>query len=163
MYHWTKRKIKSKYEKVKKDVSNYLEQVIKEEKTPHDIALGFAVGAFIGILPTPGISVALALLAIFIWKRLNKVAIFAGIAVFNPFVNIPIIYYAHLLGGLLIPPVFPPDTPYGYVVHLLNTSARILAGSIITATLLSIASYFIVKRITSNYFAMKKTKKLISL
>lgn len=160
MYHWTKRKIQQKYEKVKNRVANYLEDVIKEEKTPHDIAMGFAVGAFIGILPTPGVSVALAFLAIFIWKHLNKVAIFAGIALFNPFVNIPIIYYAHLLGGLLIPPVFPPDTPYGYLVQLLNTSARIFAGSIITATILSTISYFIVKKIVSNYFANKKAQKV---
>ena len=160
MYQWTKRKIQAKYNKVRENTQNYLQEVVKEEKNPHEIGLGFAIGTFIGILPTPGVSVLLGLLAAFIWKRLNKLAILAGIAVFNPVVNAPIIYFSHRLGGFLIPPVFPPDTPYGYLVKILHTSARILAGTIIVGALISIASYFIAKRIAEDYSIKKNARKI---
>ena len=158
MYQWTKKKIIKKYQKGKNDVLNYLEEVIRLKKTPEEIALGFAVGVFIGILPTPGFNVLLGLLTIFIWKKLNKFMLFAGMVLFNPFVSAPIIYFSHRVGGLLLPPVFPPDTFYGHLVQVLHTSARILAGSVIVGLIAAFISYFIIKKLAKRFIHYKNKK-----
>ncbi|MDP3917483.1 MAG: DUF2062 domain-containing protein [Nanoarchaeota archaeon] len=128
-------------------IKKYFKEVLEIKKTPHEIALGFAVGTFIGILPTPGINIILALIIIFIFKHLNKIAIFGGIAIFNPVTTTPLIYYAHRIGGLIVTPLRPTDKLYPLIREFLDLSIRIIVGTLILAPIIAAISYFIVKKI----------------
>jgi len=156
MYKKTKKKVLETHANIKKRVIEYFEEVVRLKKTPHEIALGFALGVFIGILPTPGFNILIGLGLIFIFKKLNKIALFAGMAIFNPIVSAPVIYFSHRIGGLFIPPLVPTDTPYGFLVEFLHTSARVLGGSIVVGLVVSIIIYHIVKRITKRFIESKQ-------
>jgi len=131
-------------------IKKYFKEVLEIKKTPHEIALGFAVGVFIGILPTPGINILLGILTIFIFKHLNKIALFGGIAIFNPLTTVPIIYYAHRLGGLIVTPLRPTSTLYPFVREFLNLSIRIIVGTLILGPIIATICYFIVKKIVTK-------------
>lgn len=82
-------------------IKHHFLEVIRIKKTPHEIALGFAVGTLIDILPTFGINILLAFLAILLYKKLNKIAVFGALIFWNPFFTVPIHAYAFKLGGSL--------------------------------------------------------------
>ncbi len=159
MYRWTKKKITNKIGSIEKKIAKMLDHIIEYHKTPHEIALGFSIGVFLGLVPMAGIEYLIALLIIFLFKHINKLFLFAGMAVFNPIISAPFVYYGHRLGGLILRPVFPPDTPYGYIVELLHTSARILAGSIIIGCTMAVISYFIVKHFAKKFIHSRTIHK----
>lgn len=70
---------------------------------PHDIALGMAVGIFIGFLPIMGIQMTVALLAALPFRRVNKVAATAGVWITNPITVIPIYAFIYWVGTFLYP------------------------------------------------------------
>ena len=53
-------------------------KLIREHNTPHEIALGAAIGAFIGVLPVYGLHTVLAIVAALIVRPANKIAILLG-------------------------------------------------------------------------------------
>ena len=52
-----------------KKIREHFSEVIKIKRSPHSIALGFAVGTFLAILPTPGFSILLGLLIVLIYQK----------------------------------------------------------------------------------------------
>lgn len=44
----------------KEKIMHHFHEALRIKKSPHSIALGFGIGTFIGILPTPGFGVLLA-------------------------------------------------------------------------------------------------------
>jgi len=50
-----------------------LREFVGIKKSAHSIALGFAIGTFIGIMPTPGFGVLFALLVVLFYKEVNKI------------------------------------------------------------------------------------------
>src|ERR1044072_6189876 len=73
---------------------------------PERIALAFAVGAFIGFSPLLGLHTILAAIVAVIW-RLNKLAVFTGAYIQNPWTMAPIIVASWAIGRWFI------DTPIG--------------------------------------------------
>jgi uncharacterized protein len=68
---------------------------------PERTALAFSVGVFIAFSPFLGLHTLMATLIAF-WFRFNKVAIYAGTFVNNPFLTlVPIILASYWLGALL--------------------------------------------------------------
>ncbi len=55
-----------------------LSTLLKSNNAPHEIALGVAIGVFIGIMPLYGFHTLLFMLAAFLIPRVNKIAIFLG-------------------------------------------------------------------------------------
>ncbi|MBO4440995.1 DUF2062 domain-containing protein [bacterium] len=70
---------------------------------PHDIALGLAVGIFIGFLPIMGIQMTVALLVALPFRHVNKVAATAGVWITNPITVIPIYAFIYWVGTFLYP------------------------------------------------------------
>ncbi len=141
--------------KLIKKTKEHFNSIIKTEKTPHHIAIGFAIGTFIGIIPTPGISVILAFLVILIYPKVNKIAIFGALAVWNPFVTIALYPPSYRIGNLLFKdaPLIKFETVI--VDQIYNFSMRFLVGNLILALAISAISYLIV-RIVVQLFQKKK-------
>ncbi len=68
---------------------------------PERTALAFAIGAFIGFSPLLGFHTILAAIIAVIW-RLNKVAIFTGVYISNPWTMAPVIAASWAIGKLII-------------------------------------------------------------
>jgi uncharacterized protein (DUF2062 family) len=76
-------------------------RILHVNDTPHKIALGVAIGVFIGWTPVigPHMIMALALCALL---RANKLAGVASVWVSNPFTMVPIYYPSYLVGRLAV-------------------------------------------------------------
>lgn len=69
--------------------------------TPERIALAFAVGVFLAFSPFIGLHTFLGLFCAFAFG-LNRIALFAGVFVNNPWTLIPIYAASAYVGGLLV-------------------------------------------------------------
>lgn len=85
---------------LKKGPKHWYNEVVKAKITPRDIALGFSVGLFIGMLALPILNFILLVLALAI-LRVNKLAVMFGyVLVLWP--TSPFIYYTSLRIGVFI-------------------------------------------------------------
>jgi uncharacterized protein (DUF2062 family) len=78
---------------------------------PERTALAFSIGVFIAFSPLLGLHTLLAT-AIALWFRFNKVAVYAGTFINNPFLTlVPIVVVSYGLGALLLgqPLRLPPE------------------------------------------------------
>lgn len=76
--------------------------IVKEKDPPHKIALGLALGIFVGFLPIMGIQMATVTL-IALPLRGNLKAANAGVWLSNPITFIPLYYVNYLLGLQVFP------------------------------------------------------------
>jgi uncharacterized protein len=130
--------------KTRKYFEKHLDLIFQTKSSPHSIALGFALGTFIGILPTPGISLLLAIIIIFIFKRISKYSLIGAILLWNPLVQSPIYALSYKLGKLIYrnrPIVEYQVTIYKQVYEY---TLRYLTGNLILAITISILCYFLV-------------------
>jgi len=140
-------------------------RLLRAKDPPHRIALGLALGIFIGMLPIMGIQ--MAVVAVFALPfRANLKAAVAGVWISNPITFIPL-YYANYRFGLLVLSSRETDQAafsraienasrwdWGDIGasmrHLFDFGADILVplwlGSAILAVLLGIPTYFITYR-----------------
>lgn len=135
----------------KNKMHKYFQEIMSIKKSPHSIALGFAIGTGIAVLPTPGIGIFAGLLVIFLFKKVNKISLFGAMLIFNPLILAPIYYLSYQLGNWLLgnaPKQEFEVSLYNIVYHL---SGRFLMGNIIISVVISFASYFLVKYIAQKY------------
>lgn len=88
---------------------DFVEQVVGIQETPHQIALGAAIGIFVGFLPLMGVQMGVSVpLA---WAlRGNKMLAAAGVWITNPVTFIPF-YYTCYLAGLVF---YAPEVPLSF-------------------------------------------------
>jgi uncharacterized protein (DUF2062 family) len=127
-----------------KKIKHHFHEIAKTRVTPHSIALGFAAGTAIGLIPTPGFGVILALLAILIFEKINKISIFIGMAVWNPIVCAPFHVLSYVLGDKILGSIKLTET-HATINRLFSFTAKYLLGNIIITITISVATYFIVK------------------
>lgn len=83
-----------------------LSSVLALDDAPHAIALGVAIGIFVGLTPTVGIQTGLILGIVFITRRFfyfNASAAMAATYVSNPFTMLPMYYFWYHLGTWFVP------------------------------------------------------------
>jgi uncharacterized protein len=148
--------IKRYVEKIK----HHFREVIKLKTTPQTIALGFAIGTFISVLPTPGFNILLGLLIVLIFERVSKLSLFGAILFWNPITSIPIYWLNHKVGDLLFGSA--PVVKYNiiFVDFVYNFSRRYLLGSVINGIIISALCYLIVWFIASKYYKSKKVDEI---
>ncbi|MFC6718427.1 DUF2062 domain-containing protein [Natrialbaceae archaeon GCM10025810] len=71
---------------------------LDESHTPHEIAASFAIGVFVTALPTGGLGIGLFFVFAYWWSWVSTVAMFASVAVLNPFVK-PVVYVSSFYLG----------------------------------------------------------------
>lgn len=127
----------------KSKFKNYFEKVMKTKKGLRSIALGFSIGAFITILPTPGLNILLGLLMIFLLPYISKYALFTAYFVFNGIVKTPIYLFALYLGTQL----------FGNKQELLLNTSLINLGTMFTKNfILGVLIVDIVLAVLSYHF-----------
>ena len=90
-----------------------LRYILLIEDTPHSIALGTAVGMFIGMTPTVGIQMVIVIIFEFLVKPLftfNRWAALITVYISNPLTMTPIYWFNYKVGTLFIEEHVPSET-----------------------------------------------------
>ncbi|WP_440769480.1 DUF2062 domain-containing protein [Natronorubrum sp. DTA28] len=129
-------------------VRGQLLAAFREEHTPNQVAASFAIGIFITAMPTGGLGIGLFFILISIWSWISKPAIFASVAVLNPFVK-PLVY----LGSFQVGALLLGSESVGSLDGTATESAwvaikQLLLGNLIIATFLSAIGYVTVLHLT---------------
>jgi len=85
----------------RRSLRTVLRSILLLDDTPHSIALGTAIGMFIGLTPTMGLQMLIVLMMAFSTSRLfrfNKVAGCLAVYVTNPFTAIPVYWFEYRVG-----------------------------------------------------------------
>lgn len=131
----------------------YLEKIVADvlhtDGSAKRVALSFAIGTFIALLPTFGIGVFVGLLFLLLFPYLHKPALLSAFVVWNPFVQIPLYSLGIAIGAYLYSGM--PVVTYDFVLldQVIALTRRVLIGNLIvtsTLTLLSYAAIFILIR-----------------
>jgi len=141
-------------------------RLIKIRGQPNEIALGFAMGIFIGMSPTVGLQMAIAVFfaALFKW---NKVSAVIGVWISNP-ITIPFIYsLTYFFGANLLGITAKADNLSGgldasTVYNMLSKAPEILwamfVGGILIGLPLSLVGYYFCHSAVRKYQADIKNK-----
>ena len=142
--------------KLKEKIKHHFQEVMKVKTSPHSIALGFAIGTLIAILPTFGLGILIGVLVVLIFEKVNKFSLLLSFVVFNTFTMIPLYLLSYKIGDLIFGS--SPVSKYNIVIlnQIYNFSRRYLIGNLIVAIVISTISYFIVKKIVLLYIQKKK-------
>ena len=145
---------------IRKGINRWFNDLIKLKKSPREIATGLAIGLFISAMFTPGLNILLALFAIAFF-RVNKLAIFAGLAVLNPFVATGI-YVASLKLGIVITGAPPIDLPLNvfniYIIKYVfqNYLAPFYIGNVILSAAIALTGYFLMYYLVREYYKKRE-------
>ncbi len=146
-----------------KNILNYLKKLIKTEASPASVALGFATGTFVAILPTPGFGIFVALFLAFLFKKINKAGILVAFSIWNPLVLVPTYWFCYYLGDL----VFEPNPSIHFSYEILNQvyhySGKFLIGNGFVAVVASSLCYYVVFTLLSLHKEKKDFKKMFRL
>lgn len=130
-------------EKIKEKVIN----LIKSHSNPHGIALGVAIGVFIAIMPVYGLHTVLVIIAAFLVRPANKLAILLGTNVSLP-PTVPFITWgSYEIGRFLLGKNYPALTRSFFANFNLRTAKDLyyplFVGSAVFGLACAITFYFI--------------------
>ena len=129
---------------------------------PHYIAMGMAIGIFVGITPTMPFHTVIAVALAFILRG-SKAAAAIGVWFGNP-ISAPFFYLgSYKIGMFIFGHSAPFDVKYESVLELLKLGADVtvamVVGGIILGILPGFASYFITRKIIKT-IRSRKTARL---
>ena len=124
-----------------------LKEMLSARSWPHEIALGFAIGTLISILPTPGFNLLLGALVITVYPHLNKLAVFGAMAFYNPIVMIPFYWASYQVGSLILGLNSVIHHDVVVISEAYDFTRRYLIGNLIVAVITSIVTYPLVREI----------------
>ncbi len=137
--------------RIKQKIKKHYHAVLEIKTTPNEIALGFAAGTGIALLPTFGLGFLIGLVIVLIFKNVNKLSMLVAFAFWNPLVLIPITTLSYFVGDIILDDV--PVTRFRF--ELLNQfytySLRYLIGNLIITIILTVVSYSIVFYLVKKY------------
>jgi len=123
-------------------------RTLKEHHDPHGLALGVAIGSFIGILPVYGLHTILCVIALFLIPRANKLAILLGTNVSLPPTVVTITWTAYDIGRILLVNKHYPPLSLEYlkafkISRISEFYYPLFIGSLILGLLVAVALYII--------------------
>ncbi len=136
-----------------------LKKLLRLRASIHEISLGFAVGVFIGILPTFGLGfLVISFFAIFI--RFNVIAAFVGTALGNPFLSPFWIFSSYKLGELITGVrIELLDLKINFLNTTLKFTLAFIAGNLVISLVVAIISYFVVYILIDNIKKSRNQKQ----
>jgi uncharacterized protein len=134
----------------KYNIREFVKRIKKLEGDPHYIAMGMAIGVFVGITPTMPFHTVAAVALAFILRG-SKAAAALGVWFCNP-ITAPFFYLGSYKTGMFILGHSAPfDVKYESVLELIklgtDVTMAMIVGGIILGILPGIASYFITRNI----------------
>lgn len=134
-----------------------LRSILMLDDTPHSIALGTAIGMFIGLTPTVGIQMILVMVVYYLTRSLfqfNRLAALLTVYISNPVTMIPLYWFnfevgAAIVGGDVDPDDFAAIFAYrgfwqwwdSVVALFVGIGWPLILGSAIVASLGSLVTY----------------------
>ena len=131
--------------------------ILRLDDTPHSIALGTAIGMFVGMTPTVGVQMIIVLCVAFLTRpffHFNRVAAVLTVYVTNPVTLVPVYWFNYCVGTLFVEETvtyerFASILEYkGFdewsttVSHLVSdVGMPLLTGSLIVALVSSFTTY----------------------
>ena len=148
---------------IRKKLVGFVQKLANENSTPTSIALGFTLGTFIAILPTPGFGAFLAISLTLVFKIFNRLAVIVAVTIWNPLLLVPLYYLSYLLGSILLArPINLQDEVSLYEMLSEYTSA-FLVGNIILAVTIAVISYVGIYRLMIVYIRHQQLRKLMNM
>ena len=133
---------KERLQKLWKDhkIKDILKLIAIGNNTPHQVALGAAIGLFVSIIPTFLVGMLIALYIA--WDRkLNMLSTFLATMIVNPF-TFPFVYFAdYAIGSFIISHNIPLSLPSAPISEY---ASRVYLGGFVFAVVASILMYVIV-------------------
>lgn len=138
-----------------------LRSILMLDDTPHSVALGTAIGMFVGMTPTVGTQMIIVIVVAFLTRpffSFNRIAAVLTVYVTNPLTIIPIYWFNFKVGTWFIPSAVTYDDFvaivqfdshekwYARVMLLVrDLGAPLLVGCLIVAIVSSVATYPIMR------------------
>ena len=144
----------------KYNIREFVERVKKLEGDPHYIAMGMAIGVFVGITPTMPFHTVIAVALAFILRG-SKAAAAIGVWFCNPF-TAPFFYLgSYKVGMFIFGNSAPFDIKYESILELIklgmDVTMAMIAGGIILGILPGIVAYFITRKIIATIRSRRTT------
>jgi uncharacterized protein len=116
------------WENLLRGIRHLYKRILRTKSSPHDIALGMALGMFVGLLPIIPFQTVLVL-AVAVALRCSKLAALMGTLVTNP-LTIPFLYlFMFRLGRFLLPDTRGRFNPEHLTIHDLLQKGTHFYGS----------------------------------
>jgi uncharacterized protein (DUF2062 family) len=128
-----------------------LRDTFAEEHTPRETAGSFALGTFVTMLPTLGFGLLLFVAIAAFSDRINKIALFATVVVFNPVVKWGVYVAGFALGVLILGPVEGVGLTDASLDAGPEIVVRLLVGNLVLAVVATAVSYAVVYRLAVAY------------
>ncbi|MFC1814403.1 DUF2062 domain-containing protein [Thermodesulfobacteriota bacterium] len=140
---------KYSYPQLKHKFNEFVEKAKKLQGDPHHIAMGMALGVFVGVTPTFPFHTAIALFLAFVLRG-SKLAALFGVWIGNPF-TMPFFYLgSYMIGTFLLGHSIPFDIRYQSITKLLElglkTTLALLTGGVILGIPPALGTYFIARK-----------------
>ncbi len=128
-----------------------LHRSFTEEHTSEETAGSFSLGVFITMLPTLGTGLIAFVVLAWAFDRVNRIAMFASVIVFNPVVKWGVYGTSFALGTAILGPV-PGVTPASVSLSAGPAIvARLVLGNVILALVAAAVSYVAAHRVVVAY------------
>jgi uncharacterized protein len=147
-----------------KEILAALVRVFKEHHDPHGVALGVAIGSFIGILPLYGLHTILCVIVLFLIPRANKLAIILGTNDSLPPTVATITWTAYDIGRMLLINKHYQPLSWEYMKSLKISNITefyypLFVGSVVLGLLVAAVLYIIVWVIADRFRKKHALKK----
>jgi len=143
--------VRKKIRQLNQKVRDYFIEILSIKTSPHSIAMGFALGTLIEILPTFGLVLILTFLIFLLFPRISKISFFAALLFWNPLFTIPLYGLSYEIGDMIFGNVHIVKYDVVILNNIYNFSRRFLVGNLIIVVLMSVASYVIVRVFAEIY------------
>lgn len=135
-------------------------RLVRQEMPAHNVAMGFAVGMFVGFLPIIPFQIITAV-ALAFPVRGSKIAAALGTWISNPINMIPFYLMLYYVGKLVIPWDVPPFDPHLLELRIMlqqgwNWFLVMLVGGVILGIPAAIISYFLSRHAIVGYRRRKQ-------
>ncbi len=143
-----------------------LRAILMLDDSAHSIALGTAIGMFIGMTPTVGVQMILVAIFGFLMRpffRFNQIAAMVTVYISNPLTMVPIYWFNYKVGNIFVPGNVSRDAFsaifqyngfsewWDAIVELfVNIGEPLILGSLIVATACSLPTYPLIRWLLSR-------------
>lgn len=157
----------------------YFLKLLRLRGTPHTIALGAAIGIFIGITPTIPLH-TITILALTVMTRSSFIAGFiTSVVVCNPLTYVPIYFFSLVIGNVLTPyhlswerikhvlDILLSDATFGERIQAsfslgYEAVTVMMVGGIALALPFGIASYYLIHYLVISFRRKRRSKQVLS-
>lgn len=154
-----------------------LRYILGLDDSRHSIALGTAVGMFIGMTPTVGVQMIIVIVVAFLTKPLfhfNRMAALLTVYISNPLTMIPIYYFNYkvgtiFFGGDVSHAQFSSIFKYEGFQEWFNTikelfvviGSPLIVGSLVVATVLALPTYPLMRYLLKSFRRKSTGEKIL--